>query len=51
MLNNLEIFSKVANQNNMTLTIDKSGKCDCVIIEGLDFLKLSRSKISFDSMA
>jgi hypothetical protein len=40
MLNNLEIFSKVAKQNNMTLTIDKSGKCDCVIIEGLDFLKL-----------
>lgn len=40
MLNNLEIFSKVANQNNMTLTLDKSGKCDCVIIEGLDFLKL-----------
>lgn len=39
MLNSLEIFSKVAEQNNLSLIVDDSDQCSCIIMEGLDNFK------------
>lgn len=39
MLNSLEIFSKVAEKNNLPLVIDDSDQCSCIIMEGLDNFK------------
>ena len=39
MLNSLEIFSKVAEKNNLMLIVDNSDQCSCIIMEGLDNFK------------
>lgn len=37
MLKDIEIFSKIAEQNNLSLIIDDSDQCSCIIMEGVRF--------------